>query len=79
MATIILTHAASGARSCDAACYNAHGPRCNCICQGRNHGIGLPRALENNRAFLAQLARDPAVKRISLPGRRQMSLLERLA
>jgi len=32
---------------CDAACYNSELPHCRCVCGGRNHGVGLERALEN--------------------------------
>jgi hypothetical protein len=31
---------------CDAKCYNAAGPDCDCICQGRNHGKGKAQAVE---------------------------------
>jgi len=31
---------------CDAKCHNAIGPRCVCICGGRNHGIGAAKAQE---------------------------------
>lgn len=34
---------------CDAKCYEAHEPDCDCICQGRNHGAGLKRAVDNTR------------------------------
>jgi len=34
---------------CDARCYNAKEPHCECICGGRNHGAGLQRAIENTR------------------------------
>jgi hypothetical protein len=32
---------------CDAKCYDAHEPDCDCICGGRNHGARLVQALEN--------------------------------
>lgn len=35
---------------CGATCYNgnrAGAERCNCICEGLNHGIGLDAALDN--------------------------------
>lgn len=32
---------------CDAKCYNATGPDCDCICGGKNHGAGLDIAQEN--------------------------------
>ena len=28
-------------RRCDARCYNAKGPKCRCVCDGVNHGVGL--------------------------------------
>lgn len=40
---------------CDANCYNAVGPKCNCICGGINHGKGKALALEQTRAALGGL------------------------
>lgn len=37
---------------CDAKCYDATEPSCNCICGGKNHGAGKARAIENTRAEL---------------------------
>jgi len=34
-------------RRCDARCYNGKHARCRCICGGRNHGVGLEKALRN--------------------------------
>ena len=34
---------------CDARCYEAREPHCDCVCGGRNHGAGLERAVENTR------------------------------
>lgn len=34
---------------CDARCYNAREPHCECICGGRNHGVGLQKAIEQTR------------------------------
>jgi hypothetical protein len=34
---------------CDSRCYSAHEPQCDCICGGRNHGVGLERAVDNTR------------------------------
>lgn len=31
-------------RSCDARCYNAKGPKCRCVCDSVNHGVGLMEA-----------------------------------
>ena len=36
---------------CDAKCYNAHHPDCDCICGGKNHGAGLQQAMDNTRAL----------------------------
>jgi hypothetical protein len=36
---------------CDAKCYNAHEPICDCLCGGANHGAGLQQATENTRAY----------------------------
>ena len=33
---------------CDANCHNAHSTPCNCICGGRNHGVGFLQACQNN-------------------------------
>lgn len=32
---------------CDARCYNAKGPICNCCCGGKNHGVGFEQAVRN--------------------------------
>lgn len=46
-----------GKRQCDARCYDAP-PRadfteseCECICQGKNHGVGKARAIQRTRAL----------------------------
>lgn len=39
---------------CDARCYEAKHPRCDCICGGRNHGAGFNKALENTRAMFEE-------------------------
>lgn len=36
---------------CDAKCYGAKHPDCNCICGGRNHGAGLDTAMANTQEF----------------------------
>lgn len=36
---------------CDANCYNATSPECDCICGGRNHGVGLKQAQDNTRKY----------------------------
>lgn len=32
---------------CDAKCYAATHPDCDCICGGKNHGVGLKQAQDN--------------------------------
>jgi len=36
---------------CDARCYEATTPDCDCVCGGMNHGAGRSRAIENTRAY----------------------------
>lgn len=36
---------------CDANCYNATHPECDCICRGANHGVGLKQAQENTAKY----------------------------
>lgn len=46
---------------CDAKCYEAQHPGCDCICGGKNHGAGLSVAAANTRelgeAWLAEFGR----------------------
>lgn len=40
---------------CDERCYNAKSGKCECICGGRNHGVGIEKALDNVQTmFLGQ-------------------------
>jgi hypothetical protein len=48
--TLISYHSSGGDQGrCDAKCYEAQHPDCDCICGGRNHGAGLEEALDNTR------------------------------
>jgi hypothetical protein len=38
-----------GVRRCDKRCYEAKHKKCTCICGGKNHGVGLQKAMENVR------------------------------
>ncbi len=50
MTTLIAVYNSSGCVGrCDAKCYNAKTPDCDCICGGKNHGTGLEQAIENTR------------------------------
>jgi len=62
---IAIYHAKELLGRCDARCYDATSPDCDCVCGGRNHGIGLQRAAQNTlqdaAAWLdAQNAKDVA-------------------
>ena len=39
-------HPKVGLRKCDAGCYNATEKACDCICMGKNHGVGYAKARE---------------------------------
>jgi predicted RNase H-like HicB family nuclease len=50
MVTLISYSSSGGDQGrCDAKCYNATEPECDCICGGRNHGAGLQQAMDNTR------------------------------
>lgn len=36
---------------CDARCYMATEPKCVCCCGGKNHGVGVSKAIENAHAI----------------------------
>lgn len=50
MTTLISVYGSDGLEGrCDEKCYNAKYPSCNCICGGKNHGVGQTRAMENTQ------------------------------
>jgi hypothetical protein len=50
MTTLISYQPSGGDQGrCDAKCYNAAEPECDCICGGRNHGAGEQQAIDNTR------------------------------
>lgn len=52
MSTLIAVYNSDGCVGrCDAKCHDAKEPGCDCICGGRNHGVGRERALENTRVY----------------------------
>ena len=54
MVTLISYYSSGGDQGrCDAKCYLASEPECDCICGGRNHGAGLAQAEENTRELAA--------------------------
>ena len=53
MATLIVVSNSEGVVGrCDSRCYEAQSPECDCICGGRNHGLGLERSLESTAELL---------------------------
>ena len=57
MAVLIRQNKSSGDRRrvCSARCYNAKGDKCQCICDGKNHGIGLDKAIETTGELAKEL------------------------
>jgi hypothetical protein len=56
MTVLMKTHTSGGhTRVCNAACYNAKGPVCECICGGANHSKGLEQAQRNMQEHGAEL------------------------
>jgi hypothetical protein len=50
MPTLIAVYNSEGCVGrCDARCYEAAEPECDCICGGRNHGAGQESAVDNTR------------------------------
>ncbi len=52
MATLISAHNSEGCYGrCDAKCHDATSDKCDCICGGANHGVGLSKAIEQTKAY----------------------------
>lgn len=63
MCTLIAVYSSDGCVGrCDAKCYNAEGPECDCICGGVNHGAGLKQAVDNTRELADGWIEDYAQK-----------------
>ncbi len=55
MTTLIAVYNSEGCVGrCDAKCYEAEHPECECICGGLNHGTGLVRAQDNTMRWLIE-------------------------
>lgn len=52
----------SGKCRCDARCYMAKGKDCHCICGGKNHGVGLEKAVENTKELGDEMAKEYEAK-----------------
>ncbi len=68
MSTLIVSRSGGNARrSCNAKCYNAIGPDCDCMCGGVNHGVGEMQARANCSAmgvsWVQRTTRLPCFKR----------------
>lgn len=55
--TLIQCGNSDSTRRCDAKCYQATGPECDCVCGGINHGRGRECAIDNTRALAGELLR----------------------
>jgi hypothetical protein len=63
MTTLISFSSSSGVQGrCDAKCYEAKEPECDCICGGRNHGAGRDQALENTRELAETMIAEYAAQ-----------------
>jgi len=51
LVVLIASYSSSGNRRCDAKCYDADDGKCDCVCNGANHGVGLDKALDNTRTL----------------------------
>jgi len=73
MVTLIAAYNSEGCIGrCDAKCYNATCPDCDCICGGRNHGAGRQKAEQNTRELIEEWIEDyshrhPDVERFVVP------------
>lgn len=55
MATLIAVYNSEGlVGRCDAKCYNAKHPDCECVCGGANHGAGFDQARDNTEEMAEQ-------------------------
>jgi len=43
---------------CDARCHDATLPDCDCICGGRNHGVGRRQAAQNTARMAEHMIRE---------------------
>ena len=59
MTTLIAAYNSNGCVGrCDAKCYLAQHPECDCICGGKNHGVGLKMATDNTRELAEKWIKD---------------------
>jgi hypothetical protein len=59
MATLIYASNSDGCTGkCDANCYNATCPECDCVCGGRNHGVGIKQATVNTAELADEMIEE---------------------
>ncbi len=81
MTTLIAVYGSDGCEGrCDARCYEATGPDCDCCCQGANHGKGRQRAEANVRAlaetWIAKWQAEHGAGRAEVSGQMSLPWLE---
>lgn len=62
MTTLLSVGNSEGTRRCDARCYDAEGGQCDCVCGGKNHGVGLKRAVDNTREMGERMLQNVAAR-----------------
>ena len=61
MTTLIAMYGSDECKGrCDAHCYEAKEPECDCVCGGRNHGKGLDQAIANTRQLAETMMKEYA-------------------
>lgn len=77
MTTLIQCSNSSGIYGrCDAKCYGAHWPDCDCVCGGMNHGKGYEAARDNTAALAGERLRAIEARGGYVPDEfRQLGLL----
>jgi hypothetical protein len=84
MSTMIAAYNSDGCIGrCDAKCYNATTPDCDCICGGANHGVGRKQAQENTEALAeswmeAYRQQHSEVSHFNIPARKSVQPLAQL-
>jgi len=69
MTTLISVHNSDGlVGRCDARCHDATSEDCDCVCGGRNHGVGEDQAIENTREMAEIMVDEYAREHALVPG-----------
>jgi hypothetical protein len=59
MTTVIAVYSSEGCVGrCDARCHEAVKHDCDCICGGKNHGVGVKQAIANNHERIGLTPED---------------------